>query len=99
MNHTLLKIIQLAREERKPLANIMLKLVEEVGELAEAINHHEGYLPHKTMKEGLDGEVADVVQCAITILVKVFPTLSDNDILFILRTQLDSKNEKWESLI
>jgi len=96
---TLLKIIQLARHEKKPLANVALKLVEEVGELGEAVNYHEGYLPHKTMKEHLAGEVADVVQCAITLLVKTQPDMSDEDILFCLTSQLNLKNIKWEALI
>jgi|SRR5579859_12512 len=95
----LLQTIRLARKERKPLANISLKLVEEVGELAEAVNHLEGYLPHKTMKEELIGEVADVIQCAITILVKTKPEIFDEEIVLQLARSLDHKNSKWERLL
>ncbi len=94
----LLKITELARTEHKPLANVMLKLMEEVGELAEAINHREGYLAHKTMKETIAGEVADVIQCAITVLVKTYPDVRDRELLFSIFSNLDLKNAKWESL-
>src|SRR5271157_541577 len=93
----LLQTIKLARQERKPLANITLKLQEEVGELAEAVNYLEGYLPHKTMKEDLVGEVADVIQCALTVLVKTEPKISDAGILLLLLQHLENKNLKWES--
>ena|SRR5271154_1787195 len=97
--YILLQTIKLARGEKKPLANVTLKLQEEVGELSEAVNHFEGYLPHKTMKEPLIGEVADVIQCAITVLVRTEPKISDEEILFLLIKQLELKNLKWESLI
>ena len=98
INQSILKIMELAHREQKPLANVMLKLVEEIGELGEAVNHHEGYLPHKDMKEGMVGEVADVVQCAVTVLVKAYPESSDHALLADLKYWLDRKNEKWESL-
>jgi NTP pyrophosphatase (non-canonical NTP hydrolase) len=98
-SYVLLQTIRLARKEGKPLANITLKLNEEVGELSEAVNYLEGYLPHKTMKEELIGEVADVVQCALTVLVKTEPKISDEELLLLFLEMLEYKNSKWGSLI
>lgn len=93
------RIVSLARREPKPLAAMGLKLFEEGGELAEAVNHHLGYLPHKTMKEPLTGEVADVLNVAISILVKAYSQLSNDQILGVLADQLALKSSKWEAVI
>lgn len=94
-----IRIIQHTRaHEKKPVANMMLKLMEETGELAEAVNHAEGYLPHKTMKEEPMGEIADVVQNAIAIAAKLYPELSAEELMVRLVIVLSEKNSKWEQI-
>lgn len=76
----------------------LAKLTEEVGELAEATIHHHGCSPHKKMKEPIEGEVADVVICAIDILSQSYPELSINDLMVVLAAQLQMKNDKWRKV-
>jgi NTP pyrophosphatase (non-canonical NTP hydrolase) len=90
------RLIELSRKDPKPLANMMIKLGEEAGELAEAVNSHEGYLPHKTLKEPLIGEVSDVINCAISVMVKAYPAMTDEQLLEMLETYLVAKADKWE---
>jgi NTP pyrophosphatase (non-canonical NTP hydrolase) len=90
------RLIEMSRRDPLPLANMMVKLNEESGELAEAVNFHEGYLPNKTMKEPLDGEVADVINCAVAVLVKARGSLSDAELLALLEAALLRKADKWE---
>ena len=85
--------------EPKSLEAITLKLMEEVGELAEAVNHKLGNLPHKTMKEPLEGEVADIINCAIAVLVKAYPESSPEDVYAMLGFQLVKKTKKWVEVI
>jgi hypothetical protein len=93
---TLIKrMIELGRRDPKPLANMTLKVAEEAGELAEAVNFHEGFLAHKQMKEPLEGEVADVINCAIGVLVKAYPHLTDAALYALLETMLALKADKW----
>ncbi len=99
MRDITMRMIALARLDIKPISAMGLKAAEELGELSEAINHHEGYLPHKTMKEPLAGEVADVINCVITILVKAHPDYDDFQIYDLLHQQLIAKANKWESVI
>jgi hypothetical protein len=93
------RMIQLGSLEPKPLANLTIKLMEEVGELAEAVNHLEGYLPHKKMKESIEGEVADVINCVITVLVHAYPQKSHDEIYAMLEQQLVLKADKWEKVL
>ena len=90
------RLIEMSRRDPLPLANMMVKLTEESGELAEAVNFHEGYLPNKTMKEPLEGEVADVINCAVAVLVKARPNLTDAELLTLLEAALRRKTDKWE---
>lgn len=99
MREITMRMIALARQDIKPLSAMGLKAAEELGELSEAINHHEGYLPHKTMKEPLAGEVADVINCVITVLVKAHPEFDDYQIYDLLNQQLVAKANKWEAVI
>lgn len=93
------RIINLAREDAKGVEAMGLKLMEEVGELAEAINFHQGYLPHKTMKEPLIGEAADVIQNVLAILSRVYEDKSPDEILGELEEHLQKKTDKWESIM
>jgi len=88
-------IIQTARKSTMPLSTMQNKLGEEYGELSEAVLHHEGFSAHKTMKEPLAGEVADVINTAIGVLVKAYPDLNDGQIAMLLIDQLMKKTDKW----
>lgn len=93
------RILNVAAQDVKGSEQMCIKLMEEVGELAEVINHFNGYLPHKTMKETAFGEAADVIQCTVTILQKMYPQWSNDQILAELSTQLSGKTDKWESVM
>lgn len=93
------RILTTAATDVKGSEAMTLKLMEEVGELAEAVNHFNGYLPHKVMKETPFGEAADVIQCTITILHKLYPYMSNADIIKELEVQLSFKTDKWESVM
>jgi hypothetical protein len=93
------RIFSLTARDVKPLYGMLAHLTSEVGELAEAIEYHEGHLPHKTMKEPLVGEIADVVQCAMSILARVTPALTNDLRLQLLADNLESKTNKWEGAL
>jgi len=98
MRDTILYIIRTARASTFPLANMQIKLGEEYGELCEAVNHHEGFLQHKVMKEPLVGEVADVINTVIGVLVRAYPDHTDEQLADFLESQLILKTRKWESI-
>lgn len=99
MDKVIREIIYLGTIEPMPLANLHIKLSEEVGELGECINHHQGFLPHKEMKEPIAGEVADVINTTIAILAHAYPDLSEDQVFDLLNEQLTKKNEKWSRVI
>ncbi len=75
------------------------KLVEESGEFAEALLHKLGFLPHKTMKEPIEGEVADIIICALDTLRSVYQDMDKQEFLDMLQKQLDLKSKKWEDVL
>jgi NTP pyrophosphatase (non-canonical NTP hydrolase) len=99
VNDTILRIFAVARRDAKPILAMMAKVFEEGGELAQAVNITEGHLKHKTLPEPLVGEVADVVQCAIAVLQKATPDLTDVARLQLLAEWLEKKTDKWETVI
>lgn len=99
MRYLFERLIRVGSLDPMPLANLMLKLQEEVGELSEAVNHQEGYLPNKEMKEPIAGEIADVINTAVGVLVHAYPELSHEQIYSLLAEQLEKKTDKWEDVI
>jgi NTP pyrophosphatase (non-canonical NTP hydrolase) len=93
------RIFDLAKFEPKPLEAMGLKLFEEGGELSEAINHQLGHLPHKTMKEPLAGEVADVINVVLSIFKKAYADKTNEELFEMLIEQLSKKSDKWESVM
>lgn len=81
-----------------PLMPRFVKLVEEIGELSEAIMHKQGFLPHKTMKEPPEGEVADVIICAMDVLGALYPEFDRNQLGQMIAQQLDKKCDKWKAV-
>ena len=93
------RILTLADVDAKGNEQMCIKLMEEVGELAEVVNHQNGWLPHKTLKESAFGEAADVIQCTLTLLRKLYPDLSHTEVLAQLSEHLELKSNKWESVM
>lgn len=93
------RMIELGQREPKSLFALFTCLVAETGELAEAVNASLGFLPHKQMKEPLEGEVADVINSAIAVLAKAYPLESGAQIKARLLEQLHRKATKWAQVI
>lgn len=91
-------VFRLAKSDIKPLGAKLGKLFEEGGELAECVNIHQGYITHKEMKEPLVGEVADVVQCALAILVDAHPEVPPGELMELFLSHFERKNAKWEGV-
>lgn len=83
----------------KPTYAILAHLMSEVGELAEAVEHHQGHLPYKTMKEPVEGEAADVIQCVCALMRRIYPDMSNDDLAAMLTFQLNKKTTKWASVL
>lgn len=92
------EVDRLTQKEQKPLCAMLGKLMEEVGETAECVLIHEGFITHKEMKEPLVGEIADTIQVALSILVRSTPELTTNERYELLLSHLDRKNQKWDKV-
>lgn len=99
MKNILANIARLGNLDPKCDYALVLKLMEEVGELSECFNHFKGNLPHKTMKENIEGEAADVIICAIAIIARVYPDLNPDSVIQMIMKQLVLKSEKWNNVI
>lgn len=71
------------------------KIMEEVGEFSEALMSQQGYLPHKTMKEPLEGEAADVIICVLDTLAAAHPEKTAEELVTLMSDQIAVKCEKW----
>jgi hypothetical protein len=91
-------LFYVAIEDGMPLAGQMIKISEEVGELAEQVNHQLGFINHKEFKEPLIGEVADVICAAMGVLAKAYRTSDKHALMAALRENLIFKGQKWEKL-
>jgi hypothetical protein len=99
MKNILTNIARLGNLDPKCDYSLVLKLMEEVGEFSECFNHLKGNLPHKTMKEKIEGEAADVIICAIAVIARVYPDLSPDSAIKLIMSQLALKSEKWNNVI
>jgi NTP pyrophosphatase (non-canonical NTP hydrolase) len=73
--------------------------MEELGEFSEALMHKEGHLPHKTMKEPLAGEAADVIICVLDTFAAANPELSISEVSSLLQRHLEKKTLKWSKML
>jgi NTP pyrophosphatase (non-canonical NTP hydrolase) len=89
-------VLEVTKTEPKTLLAMLSQLMQEVGELAEAVSVQEGYST-KTLQEPLAGEVADVVQCAISILARCTPDLTDEARSALLANEIFKKTKKWQA--
>jgi NTP pyrophosphatase (non-canonical NTP hydrolase) len=96
-----LELIKLARSRynTRPLFVRNSKIMEEVGEFSEALMFKEGFLPHKTMKEPLEGEAADVIMCIVDTLTGSYADKTNEEINDMLIAQLTLKSEKWQRVM
>jgi len=94
----LIETSELSKKHNTPLANIILKLSEEVGELAQAYLKYSGSV--NASKSGWDTktdlieEAQDVLLVIIDILNKVID--SDQE-MEVFQEFLEKKNKKWRS--
>ena len=95
------EIFELSRSKynNKPLFVRNSKIMEELGEFSEALMHQEGYLPHKTMKEELAGEAADVIICVLDTFAAANPGLTVFEVSALLQKHLELKTAKWERVL
>jgi NTP pyrophosphatase (non-canonical NTP hydrolase) len=94
LNLTLTKLQQLSIIEPKTNTQILLKLMEESGELAQEVGIHEkvsGFSYKSPGKDGIHGECTDVTITALSLFFKTGGTLQQ------LETLLNQKMTKWES--
>lgn len=94
----LFEIAQLESNTWSPLVR-NAKIMEEVGEFSEALLHKLGHLPHKTMKEPIEGEAADIILCVIDTLASVYPDLTPIELANMLSLHLEKKSQKWVSVM
>jgi NTP pyrophosphatase (non-canonical NTP hydrolase) len=95
------EIFELSRSAHntKPLFVRNSKIMEELGEFSEALMHKEGHLPHKTMKEPLAGEAADVIICVLDTFAAANPELSISEVSSLLQRHLEKKTLKWSKML
>lgn len=98
----LLKAIEYSRDERALLKtgrDACLKLMEEVGELAEALLYEDGLLPHKApLKEPSVGEAADIILMVMQVLANHYK-ISPKELLVLLKCHLETKLTKWNDKV
>jgi hypothetical protein len=99
MKDTILNLFKLSKRSIWPLGTRVIKVGEEFGEMCEAVNFHEGYLKHKTMKEPLSGEIADIIITAMDVLREAYKDYSDEELLQMITDQINIKAEKWETIL
>lgn len=97
----LVSIVQLGRSIKYelPVLARLGKVTEEVGEFAETVIHHEGFLDHKVVKETPFGECADVIICSIDTLASCYPELSSERVVEHLLEMIKVKQAKWERVV
>lgn len=95
MINSLFAISRATENDVFPVLARNTKMMEEVGEFSEALLHKLGYLPHKTMKEPLEGEAADIIICVIDTMAAAYPDLSSEELNDMLIEQLVKKSRKW----
>lgn len=99
MNEAILKAIELSRRDARNVFAKNTKIMEEVGEFAEALLHKEGYLPHKTMKEPLEGEVADIILCVLDTMAETYKDKTPTELLEMILLQMGTKTAKWDRIL
>ena len=76
-----------------------LKLGEECGEVLECILKGNGFLAHKSLKEDVLHEVADVMNTCCALLTSHYPDMVPDDILDALANAMIKKGEKYKKVL
>lgn len=95
-NQHILNNVSKVSKASKPrhVMDVMLKLNEEVGELATEIGIKTGYIQNKQPgKDGVTGEAIDAILCLMDIIILDNPQLTSTDFEMILNKKL----AKWNS--
>ena len=95
---TFLLVDALTQSELKPVLAMNAKMMEEVGEMSTALLIMECHITHKELTEPLVGEVADVIQCALSVFVKATPNLTAQERLALFLQHFESKTNKWATV-
>lgn len=92
--HAVDKIIEVCKriENDRSLTSVFDALIREVAELKEEILNHINDKPPGP--DGIQGEVVDILLCAVDILYQYNPSISKDYISHIVTKKL----EKWERL-
>ena len=93
----LFKMIQ-DKEEAPPWA-LALKLGEELGEFQSNLLHTYGYLHQKEMDEDIFGEAADMINCIIGVLAKLYPYQTPEELTERLKLATYNKGNKYERFL
>ena len=95
---TFLLVDALTQSEFKPVLAMNAKMMEEVGEMSTALLITEGHITHKELAEPLVGEVADVIQCALSVFIKATPNKTPQERLALFLQYFESKTNKWATV-
>lgn len=87
------------KHEGMTTKDLALKVAEETGEFATAVLYHEGLVQHKTLKEGMFEEAADVVNVIFAALTAAYPNMSPREIVTAFSNAYEHKAEKYARLI
>ena len=86
-------------KEEAPAWALALKLGEESGEFQSNLLHTMGHLHQKEMAEDIFGEAADVINCVMGTLAKLYPFHTAEEIVELLREANYNKGTKYERLL
>lgn len=75
------------------------KLGEEFGEFCEAVLKETGHLRHKELKENSFGEAADIFNTVLSVLGKLHPHMSVEELMYALIQYVNLKREKYERIV
>lgn len=73
--------------------DVLSKMMEEVGELAQEVGIKEGYQKRKPGKDGVLGEAVDVIITALDLIFIDNPNIERMEVIDVLNKKL----EKWKS--
>lgn len=74
---------------------VLAKLMEEVGELAEEVNIKKGFIKKEPGKDGIKGEAIDVIQCALDIIFINDIEVTEEELESIMKSKLTKWSKKW----
>jgi hypothetical protein len=82
---------------RRTKANVMLSLIEEVGELSTELAVDAGYSSKKEGEDGIIGEAIDVIICALDMIWVSSPNTTEAELEEYVTQKIKEKIAKWKS--